>query len=213
MSSISIIGSGGMATAIAGLGAAAGQTVEVLTRDHAKARALAKDLGAGATVGTFGAVPAGDIVILAVPYVGVLEVLTRYGDALAGKILVDITNPIAPDFTSFVTPADSCGAQEIAKAAPADAVVVKAFNTLFAHVLAAGPLEGHPLDVFLAGEDAQGKARVSALVESLGLRPMDVGGLPMARTLEHMCLLSLGLMTHAVGHTNFSIGVTSLKES
>ncbi len=136
--------------------------------------------------------------------------LKQYGEELAGKLLVDITNPVASDHTSFVTPSDSFGAQEIAKAAPADAVVVKAFNTQFSHVLAAGPAVGHPLDVFIAGDDAEAKARVSAFIESLGLRPMDTGPLPMARTLEHVCLLSLGLLTHSVKHTNFSIGVSLL---
>jgi predicted dinucleotide-binding enzyme len=210
MSTISIIGSGGMAAAIGGLAVKAGHTVEVMTRDATKAQMLAEQLGPGAETGMFGAVPAGDIVILAVPYSAVLDVVKQYGEELAGKLLVDITNPVASDFTSFVTPGDSFGAQEIAKAAPADAKVVKAFNTLFSHVLAAGPVEGHPLDVFIAGDDAQAKARVSAFVESLGLRPMDVGLLPMARTLEHVCLLSLGLMIQTVKHTNFAIGVSLL---
>ena len=210
MSTISIIGTGGMAAAIGGLAAKAGHTVEVMSRDAAKARALAEQVGAGATTGTFGAAPAGDMVILAVPYSAVLDVVKQYGEELAGKVLVDITNPVASDHTSFVTPGDSFGAQEITKAAPADAKVVKAFNTQFSHVLAAGPVPGHPLDVFIAGDDALAKARVFAFVESLGLRPMDTGPLPMARTLEHTCLLSLGLLTHSVKHTNFSIGVSLL---
>ena len=208
MSIIGIIGSGGMAAAIGGLAAKAGHTVEVTSRDAAKARALAEQIGAGATTGTFGAAPAGDIVILAVPYSAVLDVVKQYGEALAGKLLVDITNPVAPDLTSFVTPEDSFGAQEIAKAAPADAQVVKAFNTQFSHVLTAGPVEGHPLDVFLAGDEA--KAGVSAFVESLGLRPMDTGPLLMARALEHARMLTLGLLTHSIKHTNFSIGVSLL---
>jgi 8-hydroxy-5-deazaflavin:NADPH oxidoreductase len=210
MSTISIIGAGGMAAAIGGLAARAGHTVEVITRDAAKARTLAEQVGAGATTGTFGAAPAGDIIILAVPYAAVLDVVKQYGDELAGKLLVDITNPINSDFTAFVTPEDSFGAREIAKAAPADADVVKAFNTQFSHVLAAGPVEGHPLDVFLAGDDAQAKAHVSMFIESLGLRPMDTGQLPMARTLEHLALLSLGLVAHSVNHTNFSLGVSLL---
>jgi predicted dinucleotide-binding enzyme len=210
MSTISIIGSGGMAAAIGGLAAKAGHTVEVMGRDAAKARALAERIGAGSATGTFGAAPAGDIVILAVPYSAVLDVVKQYGEELASKLLVDITNPVAPDFTSFVTPEDSFGAQEIAKAAPANAEVIKAFNTHFSHVLAAGSVEGHPLDVFIAGDDAQAKARVSAFIESLGLRPMDTGPLLMARTLEHACLLSLGLIAHSVKHTHFSIGVSLL---
>ena len=210
MSTVSIIGAGGMAAAISGLAAKAGHTVEVMSRNSAKARALAGQLGAGATTGTFGAAPAGDIVILAIPYSAVLDVVKQYGEELAGKLLVDITNPVDSGFTGFVTPEDSFGAQEIAKAAPADADVVKAFNTQFSHILAAGPVEGHPLDVFIAGDGAQAKARVSAFIESLGLRPMDTGPLLMARTLEHACLLTLGLVGHSVKHTNFSIGVSLL---
>jgi predicted dinucleotide-binding enzyme len=157
-----------------------------------------------------GAVPAGDIVVLAVPYGSAAAVVSEYGDALRGKVIIDITNPVNADFTGFVTPEGSSGAQEIAKAAPAGAHVVKAFNALFSHVLAAGPAEGRPLDVFIAGDDAQAKTRVSAFIESLGLRPMDIGRLPMARTLENVALLQLGLVAHSVKHTNFFLGVSIL---
>lgn len=210
MSTISIIGSGDMAAAIGDLAVGAGHVVEVISRDPAKAGALARQLGAGATTGTFGATPAGDIVILAVPYAAVLDVVKQYSEKLAGKLLVDITNPIKADFTSFLTPDDSFGAQEIAKVAPVNARIVKAFNTQSSRVLASAPVEGHTLDVFIAGNDAQAKARVSTFIESLGLRPMDTGPLTMARTLEHACMLWLGLMTHSIKHANFSIGVSLL---
>jgi 8-hydroxy-5-deazaflavin:NADPH oxidoreductase len=210
MSTISIIGSGGMAAAIGGLAAKAGHTVEVTGRDATKARALAEQIGSRATTGRFGADPAGDLVILAVPYLAVLDVVKQYGEKLAGKRIVDITNPIKSDFTGFLTPEESFGAREIAKVAPANATIVKAFNTQNAQVLAAGPVDGHPLDVFIAGDDAQAKAHVSAFIKSLGLRPMDAGQLTMARTLEHACMLWLGLMTHSIKHPNFSIGVSLL---
>ncbi|MGW6513440.1 NADPH-dependent F420 reductase [Streptomyces niveus] len=160
---------------------------------------------------TAGDVPAGDIVILAAPYAGAAAVVKEYGDALRGKIIVDITNPVTPDLRGFVVPDDSSGAQEIAKAAPGDAHVVKAFNTVFSHVVAAGSAEGRPVDVFLAGDDAPAKARVSAFVESLGLRPWDTGDLFMARTLENVGLLELGLMNHSVKHADFSLNVTLLR--
>jgi predicted dinucleotide-binding enzyme len=208
MSTISMIGSGGMAAAIGGLAAKAGHTVEVMSRDPVKAQALAGQIGGGATTRTFAAAPAGDIVILAVPYAGALDVVKIYGAGLSGKLIVDITNPVATDLKSFVTPQDSFGAQEIARAAPADAHIVKAFNTHFSQVLAAGSIAGRSLDVFIAGDDAEAKARVSAFVESLGLRPLDTGPLAMARTLEHACLLSLGLIAHSIKHTNFAIGVS-----
>jgi predicted dinucleotide-binding enzyme len=210
MSSISIIGLGNMASAIGALAVTGGNAVEVLGRDTAKAAALASALGNGATAGTWGAAPAGDIVILAVPYASAAAVVSEYGDALHGKVIVDITNPITPDSKGFVTPDGSSGAQEIAKAAPAGAHVVKAFNTLFSNVLAAGSAEGRPLDVFIAGDDAQAKARVSVFIESLGLRPMDAGQLPMARALENVALLQLGLVAHSVKHTNFVLGVSIL---
>jgi 8-hydroxy-5-deazaflavin:NADPH oxidoreductase len=208
-SSISIIGTGNMASALAGRALAGGNAVEIIGRDPVKAKELAAALG-GATVGTAGTTPAGDIVVLAVPYASAAAVIGEYGDALDGKVIVDMTNPITLDFKGFVTPEGSSGAQEIAKAAPAGAHVVKAFNTLPSDVLAAGSAEGRPLDVFIAGDDAQAKARVSVFIESLGLRPMDAGQLPMARALENVALLQLGLVAHSVKHTNFVLGVSIL---
>ena len=210
MSSISVIGLGGMARAIGARAVEGGNAVEVIGRDAAKAKDLAAALGGGATAGTFGTAPAGDIVILAVPNASAVPVVAQYGDALAGKVIIDITNPVTPDFQGFVTPDGSSGAQEIAKAVPAGAHVVKAFNTLFSHVLAAGPADGRPLDVFIAGDDAQAKARVSAFIESLGLRPMDTGQLPMARALENVGLLELGLGRVAVGLRGHDAGVRLL---
>jgi 8-hydroxy-5-deazaflavin:NADPH oxidoreductase len=208
MSSISIIGTGNMATALAGRALAGGNAVEIVSRDSAKANDLAAALG-GATVGEADAAPAGDIVVVAVPYDSAAEVVRKYGDALNGKVVIDITNPMAPGFTGLVTPEGSSGAQEIAKAVPAGAHVVKAFNTLFSNVLTAGPAQGRPMDVFIAGDDAQAKARVSTFVESMGLRPLDTGELPMARALENAALMQMGLVAHSVKNTNFFLGVST----
>jgi 8-hydroxy-5-deazaflavin:NADPH oxidoreductase len=203
MSTISIIGSGGMATAIGGRIAKAKHTVEVVSRDPAKARALANKLAAGATTGTYGAAPAGDIVILAVPYGSAAAVVAEFGKALDGKVIIDITNPVTPDLTGLVTPHGSSGAQEIAKAASAGAHVVKAFNTLFGPVLAKG---GH-LDAFIAADDPKAKARVSTFIESLGLRPLDVGGLHMATTLEWLGLMLIGLAKNGAGTFDIALHV------
>lgn len=203
MSTISIIGTGGMAAAIGGRTAKAGYTVEVINRDPAKARALADKLAAGATTGTYGAAPAGDIVILAVPYASAAAVVAEYGNALDGKVIIDISNPIAHDLSGLVTPAGSSGAQEIAKAAPAGAHVVKAFNTLFGPVLT----RGGRLDAFIAADDPEAKARVSTFLASLGLRPLDVGGLPMAHTLEALGLLLIGLARNGAGTFDIAMNV------
>jgi 8-hydroxy-5-deazaflavin:NADPH oxidoreductase len=203
MSTISIIGTGGMATAVAGRIAKAGHTVEVLSRDPAKARALADKLAAGATTGTYAAAPTGDIVILAVPYGSAAAVVADYGDALDGKVIIDITNPVAPDLSGLVTPHGSSGAQEIAKGLPATAHIVKAFNTVFGHVLA----KNGRLDAFIAADDAEAKARVSTFIESLGLRPLDVGGLPMASTLEALGLMMIGLAKNGAGTWDIALNV------
>jgi predicted dinucleotide-binding enzyme len=206
MSSVSFIGLGGMARAIATRAVAGGNTVEVIGRDEAKAKSLATALGGGATAGTFGTVPAGDIVVLAVPYAGAVEVVTEYGDALAGKVVIDISNTFTGDASGLVTPDGTFGAQEIAKALPAGARVVKAFNTVFGHVLA----KGRPLDVFFAGDDAQAKAEVSAFIESLGLRPLDAGGLAAARWLEGAGPLLMGLARNGAGSFDIALGLTVL---
>ena len=99
MSSISVIGSGNMAGAIGALALKGGNTVEIIGRDADKAGALARTLGTGATTGTWGATPTGDIVILAVPYPALADVIAVHGESLAGRIVVDITNPL--DFQSF----------------------------------------------------------------------------------------------------------------
>ena len=203
MNTISIIGAGGMATAVAGRIAKAGHTVEVLSRDPAKARALADKLSAGATTGTYAAAPTGDIVILAVPYGSAAAVVADYGDALDGKVIIDITNPVAPDLSGLVTPHGSSGAQEIAKGLPATAHVVKAFNTVFGHVLA----KNGRLDAFIAADDSKAKARVSTLIESLGLRPLDVGGLHMASTLEALGLMMIGLAQNGAGTWDIALNV------
>ena len=195
MSIISIIGTGDMAAAIAGRTAKAGHTVEVINRDPAKARALADQLAAGAITRTWGAAPAGDIVILAVPYTSAAAVVVEYGDALDGKLIIDLTNPVSPDLTGLVSPAGSSGAQEIAKSAPAGAHVVKAFNTIFSPVLA----RGQRVDAFIAADDPEAKARVSTFIESLGLRPLDVGALQMAQTLESLGLMLIGVAKNGAG--------------
>ncbi|MFI7288726.1 NADPH-dependent F420 reductase [Streptomyces anulatus] len=203
MSSISIIGLGGVARAIGARAVEGGNAVEVIGRDAVKAKDLAAALGGGATAGTFGTTPVGDLVILAVPYASAVPVVAQYGDALAGKVIIDISNTSNADATGLVTPDGTSGAQEIAKAVPASTYVVKAFNTVFGHILA----QGGPLDVLFAGDDARAKASVSAFIESLGLRPLDAGGLEVARWLEGTGLLMISLARHGVGNFNFSLGV------
>ena len=204
MSNISIIGTGNMARTIGALAVAGGNTVEVIGRDQSKAAELAKALGGSTTTGEFGAVPAGDIVIVALGYANVVPVITQYGNALAGKVIVDICNPVNSAGDGLAIPDGTSIAQNVAGAAPASASVVKAFNTTFGAVLA----KGQPLDVFIAGDDERAKAAVAEFIDSLKLRPLDVGGLTMAHYLEGTGLVMIGLAQHGVGNFDFALGVT-----
>jgi predicted dinucleotide-binding enzyme len=135
-------------------------------------------------------------------YDGVVPVVADYGDALAGKVIVDISNPFNATFDGLAhTDVETSIAQEVAKIAPASASVVKSFNTIFRNVLE----KGRP-NVFIAGDNAQAKADVAAFIESLGLRPLDVGGLKMAHWLEGMGLVTVGLAGNGVGHWDFALG-------
>ena len=203
MSSISIIGTGNMARAIGALAVAGGNTVEVIGRDRSKAADLATTFGGSTTTGEFGAAPAGDIVIVALLYASVVPVVAQYGDALAGKVIVDISNPFNAAFDGLAHSEETSIAQEVAEVAPASASVVKAFNTIFGVVLA----QSRPLDVFIAGDDARAKAGVAEFVESLNLRPLDVGGLNMAHWLEGTSLVLMGLARHGVGTFDVALGV------
>ncbi|BBX85435.1 NADPH-dependent F420 reductase [Mycolicibacterium aubagnense] len=204
MSSISIIGTGNMARAIGALAVAGGNTVEVIGRDRSKAADLATTLGGSTTTGAFGAAPAGDVVIVALRYADVVPVVIQYGNALADKVIVDISNPFNAGADGLALPADTSIALEVATAAPAGARVVKAFNTVFGHVLE----KGRTLDVFMAGDDAQAKARVSEFIVSLGLRPLDVGALTMAHWLEGTGLVLMGLARHGLDNFDVALGAT-----
>ena len=175
MTAVTVIGTGTMGTAIAGIAERAGATVQPVAHS---------DTGVQVN---------GDVVVLAVPYPAVDDVLATYGDQLAGRTVVDITNPLDPStFDSLVVPPDGSAAREIASRVP-QARVVKAFNTTFAATLSSGTLGGRPTTVLMAGDDAGAKAELAALVEGAGLKALDAGSLARARELESLGLLQITL--------------------
>ncbi len=207
MTTVSILGSGNMARGIATRALAGGNQVQILARDPEQSTNLAGELGGAATSGAIGDSLTGDVVVLAVPYAAAAPLVEQYADQLAGKVVVDITNPINfATFDGLVTPADSSAAQEIAKLAPGEAQVVKAFNTTFAGTLVEGQVKDLPLDVFIAGDETDAKSAVAGLVEAGGLRPIDVGPLANARYLEGLGFLHIALQMSR--GTGFSTAVT-----
>ncbi|WP_435736881.1 NAD(P)-binding domain-containing protein [Cellulosimicrobium sp. PMB13] len=184
MSSITIIGAGKMGSAIASLALAAGSSVQVLTREPV-------EVDARTTAGTIGDTITGDVVVLALPYPAVAEVLDAYAGRLDGTVLVDITNPL--DFATFdalVVPAGSSAAAEIQQRVPG-ARVLKAFNTNFAATLTSGQVGPLPTTVLVAGDDADAKATLAGAVA--GVRVVDAGSLKRAHELEALGFLQLTL--------------------
>jgi NADPH-dependent F420 reductase len=175
MTSISIIGTGNMGQAIASVAGKGGATVQLI--------------GEGDT----GTLVTGDVVVLAVPYPALSAVIAERGATFAGKIVVDITNPLNFEtFDSLTVPADDSAAAEVAAALP-DSRVLKAFNTTFAGTLAAGTVGDVTTTVLIAGDDADAKSVIAGIVTSGGLKAVDAGSLKRARELEAFGFLQLTL--------------------
>ena len=189
---VTIIGTGNMGRSIGALALAGGHRVTLLGTTVDKARALAAELQGDVQAGTVGDPITGDVVVLAVWYAALDDVLSTYGEQLDGKVVVDITNPIDPQaFEPLKIEAGSV-AQEIAQKAPR-ARVVKAFNTTFASTLSQRQIAGQPLDVFIASDDAGAKELVARLVADGGPRPVDAGPLARAHELEALGFLHMVL--------------------
>ena len=189
---VTIIGAGNMGRGIGMRAVAGGNEVEIIDRNPEDARALADELGESATAVEPGGRIDGDIVVLAVYYASVAEAVEQYGDQLAGKVVVEISLPL--DWESMdrlVVPADSSAAEQTQKLVPGGTPVVKAFNTTFATTLQTGEKNGTPLDVLIAGDDADAKQKVASLVEGGGMRPVDIGPLRRARQVEHAAFMQV----------------------
>ena len=186
---IGIIGAGNMGSAFATRLAAAGHDVTITATDFAHAQRAATTAGANArAVRPDEIARDADLLILAVPYAAAADALRGAGD-VAGKAVVDISNPVTPDYSALSLGFSTSAAEEIQKVVPT-ARVVKAFNTIFAQVLGAAP-GGTRAQVFYAGDDADAKAAVRALIESASFEAVDAGPLANARQLEPLGFLNI----------------------
>jgi 8-hydroxy-5-deazaflavin:NADPH oxidoreductase len=174
MSSVTIFGTGNMGNAIAQVLAAGGASVQ--------------HIGSGEQTAV-----QGDLVVLAVPYPALGAITADYAGQLAGKVVVDITNPLNFEtFDSLVVPAGSSAAAELAGALP-DSKVLKAFNTNFAATLASRKVGNATTTVLIAGDDADAKAALAAAVTAGGVEAVDAGPLARAHELEAVGFLQLTL--------------------
>ncbi len=211
---VTIIGAGNMGRGIGTRAAAGGHSVTFVDANPDVAEQAAADVKKAAKNGTkvstssLGDVKLGDVVVLAVWYGVNLDLAKQLGDKLAGKVVVDIANPLNATYDGLATAADSSSAEDLAKVVAPGAKVVKAFNTTYAGTLVAGQVDGRPLDVFIAGDDAEAKEKVAQLVRDGGMRPIDTGVLNRARQIEGMQLLHI--VTQGTLGTNWGSAIKIL---
>ncbi|MFT3848193.1 MAG: NAD(P)-binding domain-containing protein [Propionivibrio sp.] len=188
---ITVIGAGNMGSAFVKQFVRAGHRVLVTARDAGKAQAVAAANPGAVAVAAANAAAAAEVVVVATGFGDAVSALRSVGD-LSGKIVIDITNPLTADYMGLSIGHTTSAAEEISRSIP-EARVVKAFNTVFAQVLAEGADfgNGHTVPVYFAGDDAVAKATVGALIASMGFAPIDAGPLKNARYLEPVAGLNI----------------------
>ena len=188
---VTVIGPGAIGSVVATIAAKAGAQVQVLARDPQDSAAVADRIGA--TAGRVGDTITGDLVVLAVPFAALVDLVGTYRSQLEGKVVVETTNPVDMDtFDGLVVPADSSATAELQAALPG-ARVVKAFNTNFAATLNTTRTGAAPTTVLVAGDDDSARQTVIDLVTSAGLAAQSAGSLKRARELEAIGFLQMTL--------------------
>ena len=189
---VAVIGTGNVGSAIGGTLARAGHEVVFAARDRDEVRQVAEDLGAKAADSPAEAVTGADVAILAVPWGAVEDVTDEIRESLNDTVVVDVTNPLTPDYSGLATTGGLSAAERVADRLPR-ARVVKALNTLFGSVQADPDALGTTVDAFYATDDPTARTRIAELLSSIGFRPVNVGGLAAARELEALAFLNIRL--------------------
>ena len=208
---LAVIGSGNVGKSIGAWASEVGYEVIFSSKNKQHAREAARITGKNSRAeSVHDAVERADMVLLAVPYGAVKEILSDLGSLLNGKVLIDVTNALSSDYSSLTLGFSTSAAEEIQKLVPG-AKVVKAFNTVFAQVYAAqNPnIKGNKITVFFAADDKEAKNKVADLIIKMGFDAVDAGPLKAARNLEPMALLNISL-GYGLGHGT-SIGFSLLR--
>ncbi len=188
---IALIGTGNVAGALGPEFAQQGHDIIYGSRDPGRAEVgeLVERTGGNAfATGQAEAAAQADIVVLAVPGGVAEEVAASLGD-LSGKIIIDPTNRVGPGDDGFRSHTTETSNAELIQAIAPDAYVVKAFNTLNFRTMIDPESSGGPVTILLAGNDADAKTTVAALVEGMGLEPLDIGPVRFAHVLEGMLVI------------------------
>ena len=183
---IVVVGAGNVGRALAGGWQKTGHGVSFAARnpDDAKSADLRKQ--GFEVMPVAGAAQAAEVIVLAVPWDAVATTVPALGP-VAGKIIVDATNPLTANLELAIGHTDSAG-EMVARLAP-HARVVKAFNTTGANNMTDSRYAGGKPMMPIAGDDAEAKAVVMRLAGDLGFEPIDTGPLAMSRHLESMAIV------------------------
>lgn len=194
---VAFIGSGNVARALGGLLHGAGHTVLLGARE-ASATAIGLPC-----VSIEDAATQGEVVLVALPFLAARSVLPGLATQLAGKVVIDATNPVNADWSPMLLGQESSAGEEIGRLLPASRVA-KAFNTIFADVMRADRLARESLRVtcFIAGDHSDANAKAAELATSAGFAPHIVGPLSTARHLEAMAHLNIQIAVGTKGGTN-----------
>jgi NADPH-dependent F420 reductase len=189
---IAIIGTGNVGRALATSLTRAGHHVTFAARDAAKTKVVADEVGADTASTPSEAVAASEATIIAVPFSAAAAVAQEIEDAAAGKVVIDVTNPLNADYSGLATEPGTSAAEELAAELP-QAHVVKAFNTLFASIQADPQRHGVTVDGLYATDDPEAAETVAEVIGSIGLRPVNAGALARSRELEALAFLNIQL--------------------
>lgn len=197
MNTISIFGYGSVGQKLAKLFSDAGKSVIICTKDgkHGTGDYDSANFSEGAKKA--------DAVALALPYTAAQELLSQLTEELAGKIILECTNPLNEDWSPLSLGENTSAAEQIANMLP-NSMVVKVFNTIFADVM---PKEhhnrsGHTITAFACGDDEASKDKVLKLVSDCGFAPLNAGALKSARYLEAMAHLNIEIAVGQGGGTD-----------
>ena len=209
---IAVIGTGNVGSALGGSLARAGHDVTFAARDAAKAARIAEAAGGRSVQDPATAAAGADVVVLAVPFTTIPAIADELAPVVAGKVVIDPTNPLTPDYSGLSTAGGPSGAERLAALLPG-AHVVKAFNTLFATVQADPTTLGTTVDALIAADDEGAAQTVEALASSIGFRPVTVGPLAAARELESLAFLNIRLQLIAGGAWQTSVVLVAPPEA
>jgi predicted dinucleotide-binding enzyme len=205
---LGVLGTGRMGQRLAAMFARAGRKVILGSRDPDRASAIVESLAIPTLRAGRNACALDAPAILPAVFIrdGLFNLLDCHCRKLAGKLLIDISNPFNADYSDFTTPWDTSGAEELQRRFP-QAKVVGAFKNVFWEVFDHPLFEEMLSDVLVTGDDAKAKAKFFGLAAGTPFRYLDAGPLVNSRTVERLTFItsSLGRQLNSYPRMNWRL--------